>query len=321
VKTHKKQHFIPRSYLKAWCDPNTPAKQTPYVWQFSKDGTKVKKKAPENIFHENDMYTIEEPSGGRNLVLEKGLSGLESSFCAIRDKKLKAHKLLTDEEHIVLCAFVAAMSARTKAWRDHQASQWGNVLEMADRVREQAQAMTPEQRKAFSRFSPPPASGRRDTALSYEQVQQLATKPLQRLLVPNVRVMLPLMRQMRVAVIETKSSPGFITSDHPCCWFDPEAYKRAPFWRTPALGYPSIEITLPLSPQQTLWLTWGGLTGYIPVSDSMAEELNRRSRFYAHEFFIVNANVKKDVWFDPGVEPEDSWEKAHAAQSAFEAEE
>lgn len=321
MKSHKKQHYIPRSYLRAWCDPHTPAKQTPYVWQFSKDGSEAKKKAPENIFHENDMYTIDEPDGGRDLGLEKGLSTIEHGFCLVRDKKLKDRKPLTGDDHVVLCAFVAAMSARTKAWRDHQAGQWSNVLEMANRVREQARTMTPEQRKAFSQFSPPPASGRRDTSLSHEQVEQLATKPLQRLLIPNVRVMLPLMRQMRMAVIETKSSPGFITSDHPCCWFDPEAYKRPPFWRSPALAYPSIEITLPLSPQQTLWLTWGGLTGYIPVADSVAEELNRRSRFHAHEYFIVNANVKKSVWFDRGVEPEDSWEKTHAAQSAVEDEE
>ncbi|MDT5272777.1 MAG: hypothetical protein QOH49_4963 [Acidobacteriota bacterium] len=320
MKSHKKQHYIPRSYLKAWVDPHTPAKQTPYVWQFSKDGTAVKKKAPENIFHENDMYTIEEPGGGRDLVLEKGLSGLESGFCSIRDKKLKNHKSLTDEEHVVLCAFIAAMSARTKAWRDHQAGQWGNVLEMVDRVHEQAKGMTPDQRKAFSQFSPPPAYGR-DTSLSYEQVQQLATKPLQSLLVPNVRVMLPLLRQMSVAVIETNNSPGFITSDHPCCWYDPEAYKRPPFWRSPALAYPSIEITLPLSPRQTLWLKWDGAHGYIPVPHSVVEELNRRSRFHAHEFFIVNANVKKDAWFDRGVEPEDSWEKIHAATSEDEEEE
>lgn len=118
---------------------------------------------------------------------------------------------------------------------------------------------------------------------------------------------------MSVAVVETSSSPGFITSDHPCGWFDPEAYKRAPFWRAPALASPSIEITLPLSPRQLLWLKWDGVSGYIPVKDSVAEELNRRIRFLAHEFFVVNSNVKKDVWFDPGVEPEDSWEKTRAA--------
>ena len=35
---HKKQHWVPESYLTAWCDPGTPADQEPYVWRFSKDG-------------------------------------------------------------------------------------------------------------------------------------------------------------------------------------------------------------------------------------------------------------------------------------------
>ena len=37
--------------------------------------------------------------------------------------------------------------------------------------------------------------------------------------------------------------------------------------------------------------------------------MNRRTRFSAYEYFIVNSNTKKDIWFDPGIEPEDSWEK------------
>ena len=34
---NKKQHFVPRTYLKAWCDPNVPAKHEPYVWIFQRD--------------------------------------------------------------------------------------------------------------------------------------------------------------------------------------------------------------------------------------------------------------------------------------------
>ena len=38
MSKHKKQHFIPRSYLESWCDPKTPHGQNPYIWLFSKDG-------------------------------------------------------------------------------------------------------------------------------------------------------------------------------------------------------------------------------------------------------------------------------------------
>jgi hypothetical protein len=54
VLKHKSQHFIPRSYLAAWRDPETPEGQEPYVWRFSKDGSQSKNKAPQNIFTETD---------------------------------------------------------------------------------------------------------------------------------------------------------------------------------------------------------------------------------------------------------------------------
>ena len=85
---HGKQHFVPSSYLKAWCDSNKPEKYDPYVWVFSKDGKNSKKRAPENIFHEKDMYTIKCPVLGRDLSLEHGLSQLEGLFCELRKNKL-----------------------------------------------------------------------------------------------------------------------------------------------------------------------------------------------------------------------------------------
>lgn len=84
---HKKQHFIPRCYLKAWCDPHCPTNQTPYVWMFGKEDREGRRKAPENIFHETDMYTIHDESGGRDLKIEHGLSQLENTFTVIRNKK------------------------------------------------------------------------------------------------------------------------------------------------------------------------------------------------------------------------------------------
>jgi uncharacterized protein DUF4238 len=89
------------------------------VWLFNKDGSGARRKAPENIFHERDMYTIRGVADGeRNLVLEHGLSGLESEFVTIRDAKLARQEGITAREHFMLCAFIAAAQARTPAQRD-----------------------------------------------------------------------------------------------------------------------------------------------------------------------------------------------------------
>ncbi|MBO2970436.1 DUF4238 domain-containing protein, partial [Burkholderia pseudomallei] len=54
-KSHKKQHYVPASYLKAWCDPDCPATHEPYVWVFERDGTSRHRRAPHKLFTETDM--------------------------------------------------------------------------------------------------------------------------------------------------------------------------------------------------------------------------------------------------------------------------
>src|ERR1700704_3168622 len=92
AKSHKAQHWIPKCYLRAWTDPNTPVGHNPYVHVFSKDGSASRKKSPENLFTETDLYTIHLPDGGRDLRLEQGLCGLEASFSTIRRDYLAKRK-------------------------------------------------------------------------------------------------------------------------------------------------------------------------------------------------------------------------------------
>ena len=67
---NKKQHWVPRSYLAAWRDPVIGEGIEPYVWVFPKESGEGRKKAPKNIFHESDMYTIQRADGVRDLWLE-----------------------------------------------------------------------------------------------------------------------------------------------------------------------------------------------------------------------------------------------------------
>jgi hypothetical protein len=68
---YKKQHYIPKSYLKAWTDPLTPSGQRPYVWLIDKDRLSIEKKSPRNILYEIDFYTVEDESGDRDVTIEK----------------------------------------------------------------------------------------------------------------------------------------------------------------------------------------------------------------------------------------------------------
>lgn len=306
MKGHKKQHYIPQCYLEAWCDPDCPTGQTPYVWRFTKDGKSAKKKAPENIFHDNNMYTIKLPDGSRNLVLEHGFSQLETKFSTIRNKQIAKRKQLNADDYTILCAFMAAMWARTKAQREHQRNQWKKPLEMWEHMIEWAKTATPEQKRQAASLS---SSSHSKNSLTHEQVKRIVENPLQSLLLPMVEAATPLLYKLNYAILVTDSSPGFITSDNPCVWFDPKAYTRPPLHRAPALIYKTIEITLPVSPHKLIYLNRQGINGYLMANELVIDDLNRRTRFNADEYFVVNSNIKKDIWFAPGIEPEDSWEK------------
>lgn len=299
---HKKQHWIPQSYLKAWCDPSSPLGQEPYVWLFSKSGESVRKTAPKNIFFGKDLYTIRLADGTRDLTVEHGLAGLEDAFVRVRNEKLATRAALSPDEHLLLRAFIGAMQARTPAHIEHWRGQWKRILGHMEKLSEEMLAKTPEEQDEIARVTAVPSRAGR--SLDYEEVEELSERSGGRWVVAMVQRQLPVLSQMTLSVLTTSHDLGFVTSDMPCVWFDPEGYKRPALFRGPGLAFATIEITLPASYSQMLLLSWHPLKEYIDASEAMVDELNRRTRFYCHEYFIVRRKEKRDVWFDPGKPPE-----------------
>ena len=310
-KTHKGQHFVAESYLKAWCDPACRKDHEPCVWRFDQDGTNPTKRAPKNLFKETDFYTIEKADGTRDLRLEHGLAELESKFAQIRRTRLDKQQPMTDEEHAYIAAFVAAAQFRTRSSRDHHARQWQHMLDIADDLAESLKTATPEQKRAMAGVG-----GNTDNkgSLSHDQVRQLAEKPIQTMMPGILKIVIPVLVQMNMLILSTNDSTGFITTDRPVTWFDPEAYKLPPLYRSPGLASRTIEVTMPLSPRQCLVFSWHDSAGYADAPELALNELNRRHRIHCEDHFIVNGNNTRDFWFQEFDLPDDAWEKRKDAQ-------
>lgn len=297
---HKKQHWVSQSYLKAWSDPDA-TEAGPHVWRFSRDGQRSSKKAPKGIFFEEDLYTIHLADGTRDLTIEHGLGGLESQFVEIRDTVLAQDKKLSSQQHLFLRAFIAAMQSRTRPHLEHCREQFKTLLDDTD-MRNTVMSKTHEEQEKFTKsMGPTVTSGK---GLSFENVQQVAEGPVGPMVVAMVQSQLPVLVQMNLAVLKTDDDCGFITSDQPCVWFDPQAYKWPRIYQAPGLASQTIEVTLPASPNRLLVLSWRDLTGYRPVQTQVLDELNRRTRFYSNEYFICRRNQKREIWFDCGKPPE-----------------
>src|SRR6266446_8944692 len=127
----KKQHYVPQCYLREFVDPKTPAGYEPYVWIFSKAGKRKEKRAPQNAFHETDLYTLE-IRGQTHYTIETSLSQVEGQYSEIVRQKIKKHLPLAEREYVILCAFVAAMMQRTLRMKENLESTLDQVIEKVE---------------------------------------------------------------------------------------------------------------------------------------------------------------------------------------------
>jgi hypothetical protein len=302
ARGHRKQHYVAQSYLLAWADPNVPSHHDPYVWSFPAEGGDAKKKAPKKIFHEIDMYTRPVGPDGRDVTIEQGLNKLEGAFAQVRRHKLDQRKALETDDELAILAFAAAQYFRTPAMREHIRGQWSPVISSMERMKASFERMTPEQRRVATSISSPGEG----PSMTEEDVRQLVAFPLQHSLMSNIRTVLPHLTQFDLAFLCTSEADPFITSDNPCVWFDPAGHKRPPLHRGPALMYPTLEITMPLSPTCLLLLNKKGVSGYFEIPAIHVGELNRRTRAHAENYFVSRTNDSDPFWYIRGEPPQDN---------------
>ena len=316
-KSHKRQHYVPQCYTKAWHDLASPAglAKTPYVWVFDRDGATARRRAPANLFAENDIYTIVRPDGQRDLRLEYGFQELEDMFTRIRNLKVNRRVWPDSEDWAWVLGFVATAKARTVAHRDFHRQQWGGIRKRMEEFQAVLDAAPRERRGAMTRMANvSPGSGK---GMDIEDVRRLEAQPIQEMIGPTLRTVIPALGRMHIGVLCTVDPLGFVTSDDPCTWFDPEAYKLQPIYRSPGLGVATIEVTLPISPKQCLIITHRlDLQGYIDVDQRLVDELNRRHIGHSKQVFISHSQTTRPAWFEQRPMPEDAWEEVRERKIA-----
>jgi hypothetical protein len=294
----KKQHIVPNCYLKAWCDPTTPNGHEPYIWIHPADGGEPRRKSPKKTFTETDRYTIQSPSGDRDLLVEDTLAHIETEFARIRER-VESVQQLSARDYFLLCAFVAAMCSRTKSAGDNWATMW-------DTVRSQARRRALEHSSIFD--SPQLDDAVLNASGRYVQV--------------TLKVLTPMLFHMRLGIYFVENRGTFITSDNPCVWYDRDKFRRPPAYRGPALSHPNVQILLALSPRSLLLLShdkkWAG---YFRADTQFIDEVNRLIRFDSHEHFVTHDGRSKPVWFEERGLPAHAWENTEEGKAIIAREE
>jgi hypothetical protein len=270
----KNQHIIPQCYLKQFVDPGTPVNYEPYVWIFERGNKRGKKKAPKNILAETDFYTLEVKSGEKDYRIEKTLSQIESEYTSIFEKKIKDKIPLNNYEHIVLCAFVAAMFQRTLKQKKNIENFYDQVIEHIEAM-EKAHGATPK------------------TSLEWRQKKKNA-HPLS--LIQMTPEITKILMKMNLAFLCTNKRDSFITSDAPCFLFNSRLQWQR--FDSPGLGQKHVEVRMPLSPKISICFSWvNNLRGYLKINSDLIHELNRMVFGHSDEYFIANSPKIKRRWF------------------------
>jgi hypothetical protein len=86
-------------------------------------------------------------------------------------------------------------------------------------------------------------------------------------------------------------------------WFDPEAEKRPPMYRSPALMYESLEITMALSPRHLIAIHHDrpfsrGIkpVTYVDAWDETVKRMNMRTAWHADETVVVSKDIFDPSW-------------------------
>ena len=270
----KNQHIIPQCYLKQFVDLNTPANYEPYVWIFDRDKKTGKKKAPKNILAETDFYTITTKVGEKNYAIEKTLSQIESEYASVFETKIKVKLPLSDYDHIILCAFTAAMLQRTLKQKE-------NIEGFIDQII----GMTEEMEKAHSL----PAKKSLELTKEKENAHKISVVHM----LPHITEML---LHMNLAFLCANKSDSFITSDSPCYLFNPQLQWQHFYGVGLAQKY--TEVHMPLSPKISVCFSRvNNLRGYLEADTDLVHESNRMIFGHSYQCFIASSPVIKCRWF------------------------
>jgi hypothetical protein len=296
-----KQHIVSKCYLKAWCDPSTPKAHEPYVWLISRDGASKVKRAPHKSLTKTDAYTLTFNDGKKDLRVETTLSQLEGKFVRVQ-QKIVEHKSLDPYDRAYLAAFMATMHSRTDPMAEGMKESMSQLDSLVKKMEEVI-------RRGDAAKLPPMISPGEGAPISSADTEYLVRNARPLVVEGALDAAAPIMWRMPLAFLQAPEGSFFVTSDNPCVWFDPAAYKRHPFYRNPGLAMKDVEITMPIAPGVLALQTHNpSVQGYKHLTVAQVDELNRRTVGFCDKLFVSISPETRPMWFDPGTPPADAWE-------------
>jgi hypothetical protein len=285
---HVNQHWLPRAYIKTWCDPSHTQK---IIHRYDPSGNYLDYRPYSRVFSALDLYTAGE-DGTRDTRTEAVfLKRIEDLFLSTR-RRLDKGDDLTGSMITALALFVATTRNRSPRARDHWQGFKSRVVEVGEAMAQALQQATPAERKKMVT----PSLGRStEKGMSLDEAKAAAAEPFGRWLPRHIMLEAEILAKMTAIVLTAPASFGFITSDNPVAWTDGLA-KPGQRARPIGLGHRFIEVTMPLSPQLAVLFDHSGQSGVANPSQDWVDLVNSRTLRHCNDCFISNCPTLEIIW-------------------------
>lgn len=232
--TKKKHHYVPVSYLKAFCCADG------MLAVYRKDApTEPFRKRPDDVAFHRYYYAQPMPDGGRDTNrLEDLFSELEGKWPPIIDA-LTARDAVNDRLDDIF-AFVALQRARVPAMRNAVEQMLAaSVIAMASQL--EADGKLPSPPKGLDKLVD-------HIAVSIDPHQSVHA------MVPIIEAMGQVLHRVGLVVLHNQTDRDFITSDNPVIYFDPTTSNEAlrPYGLQPN---GDVVLMMPIAPKLMLFGT------------------------------------------------------------------
>lgn len=264
TQNKKKHHYVPKYYLNGFAESTDPT----LLYVYEKGCSEYFQTTPERIGYENNYYTIENDDGSRdtNTVEDYLHNQVESPAHAVLSK-IRTHHVITTAEKWIFCRYVVYLMKRVPRARQRIKTVIAeHVIEAEMRAYDSeidtAIEENPERREFYERR-------RREIreVLNRYKEEVPSTVLLNVLRYPSPRVTEALSK-MTWRFLVCPKDHFYLTSDNPVFYNEGIG-----------IGKPYSEVTVPISHQMTLWLSWRTdlSEGYNTTTSQAVKEINRRT--------------------------------------------
>lgn len=245
------------------------------------------------IFSSDDLYTVFN-NGVRDLQTEKSFKVIEDEFLKVRNA-VDGEQPLPAATKTILALCVAAMRNRSPASRDQWQSFKNRIVEVGDQMAAGFENASPAERQRMARPSILRASANANS-MTLEEARSAAAEPFGTWVLRHVAVESRMLEQMSFVIMKAPEGIGFITSDNPVVWHD--AVSQGAYRRRLGLGYPFIEVSMPISPRYCVIFHHLGKDGTCDVSQTTVDKINSRTLGQCDACFIATSSKLIVDWIE-----------------------